>query len=404
MKQFTYKVKDKTGETTTGLIESVSQEQAVKTLQERNLLVIDLKERTTLSLENIISNIKGNKISGRDVAQFTRLLSTMLATGLPLTDALSNLVAQAKAGYWRETLQSVYRDVQSGTSLSESMGRFPNIFDNLYTSMVKAGEASGKVDEALASLADTLDSNLDFKSKVTGAMVYPAVIVVAMGGIGIFMLTNIIPKIADVYKEFGAQLPLPTRILIGISNFITNYTLVLFLILALLYYSYRTLRKNPVSDYLINNSFYRIPIFGPLSEEVTLAVMNRTLGSLLSAGVAILDALKIVSNTVGNNYFRSGLNEAASYVEKGVPLSVAVRRNAVFPVMMSQLIAIGEETGTLDKSLARLANFYQESAERKVKTLTTLLEPLMILLMGGMVAGLALAVLLPMFNLVSVIK
>lgn len=404
MKQFTYKVKDKVGATSTGIIESLSVEQAAKTLQDKHFLVINLSEKNTFNLETLLGKFKSNKVADREVAQFTRLLSTMLGTGLPLTEALSNLVAQTPPGYFRETIQTVYHDVQTGTSLSDSMSHYPQVFNNLYIYLVKAGEASGKVDQALGNLADTLESNLDFKSKVTGAMIYPAVIVVAMGAIGIFMITNIIPKIADVYKEFGADLPLPTKILIGISDLITHYTLILVVVMALIYYAYRTLRKNPVSDYLINNAFFKVPVFGNLSMEVTLAIINRTLGTLLSSGVAILDSLRIVANTVENNYYRSGLLDAANYVEKGVPLSLALKRNPVFPVMMSQLTGIGEETGTIDKSLARLAGFYQESAERKVKALTTLLEPMMILLMGGLVAGLALAVLLPMFNLVNVIK
>lgn len=404
MKQFTYKAKDKSGVNTTGIIESISVEQAAKTLQEKHYLVISLSEKNTFSLESLMGKFKRNKVSEREVAQFTRLLSTMLATGLPLTEALSNLVAQAPAGYFKETLQTIYHDVQAGTSLSDSVSHYPEVFNNLYIYLVKAGEASGKVDQALGNLADTLESNLDFKSKVSGAMIYPAVIVVAMGAIGIFMITNIIPKIADVYIEFGAELPLPTKVLIGISDLFTKYTFILIVLVAFLYYTYRTLRKNTVSDYLINNAFFKVPVFGQLSVEVALAIINRTLGTLLSSGVAILDSLKIVANTVSNNYFRSGLLEITTFVEKGVPLSLALKKNPVFPVMMSQLIAIGEETGTIDKSLARLATFYQESAERKVKALTTLLEPMMILLMGGMVAGLALAVLLPMFNLVNVIN
>jgi type IV pilus assembly protein PilC len=328
----------------------------------------------------------------------------MMTTGLPLTDALSNLVFQAKGGYFKEVLRSVFHDVQSGVSLSVSMSRFPKAFDELYVNLVKAGEASGKVDDALGKLADTLEANLDFRAKVTGAMVYPMVIVVAMSAIGVFMITNIIPKISQVYQEFGAELPLPTKILIGLANILRNYTIVVVIIGVGVYFSIRSLRKNPLSDQMINDAFFKFPVMGQLNAEVTLAIICRTLGTLLGSGVAILDSLKIVSKIVGNNYFRAGLVEAAGFVEKGLPLSLALRRNPHFPVMMAQLVAIGEETGTLDQSLERLAKFYQTNAEQKVKTLTTLLEPLMILMMGGMVGGLALAVLLPMFNLVNVIK
>jgi type IV pilus assembly protein PilC len=404
MKQFTYKARTLDGKNVTGLVESLSADQAARTLQERKLLVLAVTEKHFFDWHNLAGGGLGQRVSAREVATFTRLLSTMMTTGLPLTDALSNLVFQAKGGYFKEVLRSVFHDVQSGVSLSVSMSRFPKAFDELYVNLVKAGEASGKVDDALGKLADTLEANLDFRAKVTGAMVYPMVIVVAMSAIGVFMITNIIPKISQVYQEFGAELPLPTKILIGLANILRNYTIVVVIIGVGVYFSIRSLRKNPLSDQMINDAFFKFPVMGQLNAEVTLAIICRTLGTLLGSGVAILDSLKIVSKIVGNNYFRAGLVEAAGFVEKGLPLSLALRRNPHFPVMMAQLVAIGEETGTLDQSLERLAKFYQTNAEQKVKTLTTLLEPLMILMMGGMVGGLALAVLLPMFNLVNVIK
>lgn len=404
MKQFEYRARTSDGKTVSGLVESLTKDQAARTLQERKLMVLDVAEKQFFNWQSLLSGGVGRGVSGREVATFTRLLSTMMGTGLPLTEALSNLVTQARGGYFKEVLQSVMHDVQSGVALSVAMSRFPKAFDELYVNLVKAGEASGKVDEALGRLADTLESNLDFKSKVTGAMIYPAVIVVAMSAIGVFMITSIIPKIADVYREFGADLPLPTRVLIGISDVLRNYTLIVVVFGVIIYFSIKSLRKNPVSDQMINDAMFKIPVFGSLNGEVTLAIICRTLGTLLGSGVAILDSLKIVAKTVGNNHFRAGLAEATVYVEKGLPLSLAIRRNPHFPLMISQLIAIGEETGTLDQSLDRLAKFYQTGAEEKVKAMTTLLEPMMILMMGGMVGGLALAVLLPMFNLVNVIK
>lgn len=404
MKQFLYRVRDKEGKIQTGTVESVSAQTAARALQERQFLVISLLEKQRFDLKNLAAGFLSGKVGGREVANFTRLLATMLSVGLPLTEALSNLAAQNQ-GQFKEIIQAISHDVQTGVALSEAMSRWPAAFDGLYVNLVRAGEASGKADETLNKLADMLEANLDFKAKVKGAMIYPAVVVTAMGGIGVFMLTSIIPKIAEVYKEFGAELPLPTRILIAISDFLRNYTAFLLVILAVfLYFTGRTLRKNPTSEYLINNLMFKMPVMGPLSAEITLAIVCRTLSTLLASGVAILDALKLVAKVIANNYFRAGLTAAATAVEKGLPLSLALRRNPDFPLMVSQLLAIGEETGTVDQSLGRLAGFYQDSAERKIKVLTTLLEPIMILLMGGMVAGLALAVLLPMFNLVNVIK
>ncbi len=403
MKQYLYKVQDKSGAIVKGTIENVNEAGAAKALQAHGYFVITVTEKKSFEFRSLSFSF-GSGVSEREVATFTRLLATMLSTGLPLTDALADLALQVKSNHFKEVVRSLLRDVQSGSALSNAMSRYPLVFNTLYVSLIKAGEASGKVDETLSRLADTLENQLDFKSKIKGAMIYPMIVVIAMGAIGFFMLTSVVPKIADVYSQFGAELPLPTRVLIGASDLLTHYLFVVVGLLILLFIIYRGLRKNPMSDMLINNAFFHFPVFGPLSEEVALTIFARTLGTLLSSGVAIIDSLKIVSATMGNNYFREGVVTASKSVEKGLPLSLAIRRNPHFPLMVSQLMSIGEETGTLDDSLDRLAKFYQESSERKVKVLTTALEPLMILLMGGMVGGLAIAVLLPMFNLVNVIK
>lgn len=402
MKKYVYKAKNPVGETINGIVESPNEKAAIKILHEHDLLIITLSEKKELSLKSV--SVGGPSVSEREVATFTRLLSTMLSTGLPLTDALSNLATQTNNKYFRELVKTILRDVQAGSSLSESLSRYPAVYNNLYINLVKSGEASGKVGESLGRLADTMESNLEFKAKIKGAMVYPAILVTAMIGVAVLMITFVVPKIGDVYRDFHAELPLPTRVLIAISDIMRNYTIFVVIFFGVLFFAYRVLRKNPTSDLLMNNFLFRVPVVGPMNAEANLALIFRTLGTLLASGVAIIDALDIVSHVVDNNYFRTGLEMASKSVEKGLPLSLAIRRNPDFPPMVAQLMAIGEETGTLDQSLDRLANFYQESAERKVKTLTTALEPMMLLLMGVMVGGLAIAVMLPMFNLINVIK
>lgn len=401
MRQFSYKAKDKAGGTVAGVVEGANEAIAARTLQEHGLLVVSLSEKKSLSLVNF--KFKSEGASGRDVATFTRLLATMLKAGLPLVDALTDLTAQIKNAYFKDVIRSILHDVQGGGSLSGSMQRYPKVFSTLYVSLVKAGEASGKVDEGMERLADMLEADLEFKGKVKGALLYPAIVVVVMSGVGVFMVTTIIPKIADVYKEFGAELPLPTRILVGLADFLKHDTIIALGLIVLVYFGFKMMRKNPVTDYMINNALLHFPVMGELQVEVIFTIVNRTLGTLVASGVSILDALKIVVQTVGNNYIRMGLETAAKSVEKGLPLSIALSRNPDFPIIMSQLVGVGEETGTLDQSLQRVAAYYQESSERKIKNLTTALEPLMILLMGMMVGGLAVAVLLPMFNLVNVI-
>lgn len=398
--KYNYKAKDQEGKSRNGVVEAVDSNQAVKILQENKLLVVSLTEKKELKL----FSFGQNKATDRDVAQFTRLLSTMVATGLPLTSALTDLSVQSSGEGLKNAIKSILADVQGGATLSRSMGRFPAIFSPMYISLVKAGEVSGKLDGVLGQLADTLEADIEFRSKIKGALLYPTIIVIAMSGIGVLMVTAVIPKIADVYKQFDAELPLVTRMLLGLSDLISNYGILVVLGLIGFVYLYKTLRKNPVSDYLISNMFLKFPVFGPLNADAQLATMNRTLGTLVTAGVGIMDALKVAVGVLDNNYFRKGLETTISNIQKGYSLSASIKTFEEFPIMESQLIAIGEETGTLDQSLMRLAKFYQDSAERKVKTLTTSLEPALILIMGVVVGGMAVAVLLPMFNLVNVIK
>ncbi len=399
MKQFVYKVKDRQGINSSGVVESMSEKSAVQVLQEKGFLVVGLKEKRQWNL-----TLVGPRVSKREIATFTGLLATMLSTGLPLSDALENLVQQTNNKFFKEVLQSIIHDVQSGMTLSEAMGRYPQVFDELYLNLVKAGEISGKVDEILGKVAETLESNLDFESKVKGALTYPAVVVTAMLGIAIFMITTIIPQIGGFYKQYGAELPLATRILVDIGNFAVGYFWVVGIVVGLMIYFVRVIMKNPAGAYLVNNFMLNMPVMGRLNQETTITIVCRTMGMLLYSGVAILDSLRIMAKAVPNNYFRTGLLAAAAMVEKGLPLSLAIKRDRNFPSIIGQLLAIGEETGTVDSSFTKIAKYYQEITERKTKTLTTLLEPIMILVMGLMIAGLAIAVLLPMFNLSNVIK
>lgn len=405
MKQYSYKVIDEGGKEHAGLVESVDEGKAARALQDRGWLVVNISEKREFGWGGF-SSLTGlkNQVSDQELATMTRLLSTMLSTGLPLTEALVDLAIQTKGTYFSEVIRSIESDVRSGMSMSTAMGRFPKVFSNLYVNLVKSGEASGKVSETLEKLAEMLETTMDFKNRVKGAMVYPSIVVTAMIGISVLMLTTVIPKISAVYKDYGATLPLPTRILMGLSDLVSNYFILIVLFGVAVYTFVSILRKNQTSDYLINNFMYGLPIFGQIQVNIMLTVMSQTLGTLLGSGVSIIDAISIVAKTMGNDYYRSGLEAAQKQVEKGLPFSLAIARDQTFPLMMSQLLAIGEETGTIDQSLLRLSSYYRELAERQTKTLTTALEPAMILVMGVMVGGLAVAALLPMFNLGNVIR
>ena len=398
---FSYKAKSHDGKYQTGVIESSSISKAAAAIREHGLFVITIVKKGEFSFRNLIPFL--NRISDQDLANFTRHLSTMLETGLPLTDSLADLEAQPNE-LFADIISQIRKDVTGGTSLSRALEKHPQVFRPIYISMVKAGEVSGQVDKTLGRLADNLEKDIEFKGKVKGAMIYPAIVIVAMIGVGGLMMTFVVPTLSEVYKSFDSDLPLPTRILIIISDFTRNYFPLVLLGIVLGVIALRSFKQTKNGDYVLNNLSFKIPIFGELNKEVLFATLTRTMGTLIGSGIAILDAINISKDIIGNNQFRDTMDQAARQVEKGFPLSISMRNSALYPPIFAQMIAIGEETGTMDKSLERLAGFFERNAERKIKNLTTALEPFLVIVLGVAVGGLAIAVLMPMFNLVNVIK
>ncbi len=398
MNKFVYQAKDEKGRAARGEIEAADTKQAAEILRDHKLFVIKIAPKKVWNFRI------GSGVPLREVAHFTRYLSTMLTAGLPLTAALSNLANQGGGGAFPGVVASLEREVAGGASLAAAMARHPKVFSELYVNLVKAGEASGKVDETLGRLADTLDQQLNFKAKVTGALVYPAIVVALMVVVATIMIVFVVPRVSEAYSQFGADLPLPTKILVNSSNFVTNYFWLVGILGVVIFGGFFYLGQTPPGKYFLANLGFRLPVFGQLNKEVTLAIMSRTLGALVGSGVAILDALKITRGVVGRNIYRDGLDRAITEVEGGYPLSASWRDSPDYPPIMGQMMAIGEEAGQVDKSLEHLAGFFEDSAERKLKILTTALEPALMIIMGVGVAGLAVAILFPMFNLVNVIK
>lgn len=403
MEIFEYKAKDQAGKTFKGRIEAADEKKAVALLRDQKLVVIDLKpRRENLSLLYQLKKLQG--ISEADKATFTRLLATMIETGLPITDALSNLALQIENPRFKEIVNEILRDVEGGSSLSSAMARHKDVFSDIYISLIKTGEAAGNLDKTLARLADSLEKERAFKGKIKSALLYPAIVTVMMIGVGALMMMVVVPKIADVYQEANAQLPLPTLMMISLSAFIKNswYFLVGFFVL--MAFVLRALKKTKQGSQFMSNLAFKIPIFGELNRQVTLASLVRTLGVLIASGVAILEALRLTTRTLGQNAFRESLEQAIGQVEKGFPLSATLRASEVFPPIMGQMIMTGEETGTLDEILDRLSNYFEQESAYLVRNLTTAMEPLIIVILGVAVAGLAIAVLMPLFNLVNVIR
>lgn len=403
MEIFEYIARDREGKKIEGKIESPSEKRAAALLRERNLVIISLTPQET-DAGFFYQLKKLQKVGGKDKATFTRLLATMLSTGLTITDALENLALQTENLGFKGTISEMLRDIEGGASLSAALSRHKEIFDEIYISLVKTGEAAGTLDKTLKRLAESLEKERDFKGKIKGAMLYPVIVSLAMVGVAVLMLVVVIPKISAVYEEAGAVLPLPTLLMIGLSKLITTRWYFFLGGIFFVFLLFRALKETEQGKLILGNLAFKIPIFGEMNRQVALTSFIRTLGVLVESGLSILEALRLTSKTIGENIYKLILKEAAVQVEKGFSLSAILKSREEFPPIVGQMIAVGEETGTLDEILGRLSLYFEGEAEMKIKNLTTALEPFIIVVMGAAVAGLAAAVLMPLFNLVNVIK
>lgn len=396
---FTYKAKDKKGLDIKGTVEAPDQKTALTILREKGYFCYWLQAKSE-GLLAVISNKLFQRVSIADIANFTRQLSTMVSSGLPLTDALSILKTQGK-GKVAAAASEILRDVEGGSSLAESLKKFPKIFSPVYVALVRAGESAGVLDNILARLADNLETQREFQAKIKGALLYPIIIVVAMVAVMTVMMIFVVPKLTSIYKEFNAKLPQMTLILMTISNLAVAYWWVLLVGIVGLAYLYKIINRSKSGKKKIDLLKFKIPIVGKLQIQVILAELTRTMGLLIGAGVPITVTLEISSKTANNVLIEEGILEANKQVEKGMPLSVALTDNKFFPPILSQMLAVGEETGKMDEVLLKLSRFFQSESEELLKGLTTALEPLIMILLGLGVGFLVIAIILPIYNLTS---
>jgi type IV pilus assembly protein PilC len=402
MKVFRYRIVDQGGTRRKGKIEALDARRAAAILRERGYLVIHLAPESKQWQIPGLEFLK--KVSDAERANFTRLLATMISTGLPITLALQNLVDQTENQKFGSAVADILRDVQSGSSLSTAMAKHEEIFSPTYVSLVRTGEESGNLDKTLTRLAENLEREREFKSKLKGAMIYPVIVLTAMVGVAILMMVMVVPKIAAVYEEANAALPLPTQILIAMSKVVTRGWLPGLIILVGVVMILRALKQTAQGEEFFNELAFKLPVLGRLNRQVILTRLTRTLGILIGSGVAIIDAIKLTAQALGKNSYQDRLLEVSTAVEQGFPLSESLLRDEAFPPIVSQMIAVGEDTGTMDEVLERLASFFETETEYALKNLTAALEPLIIVIMGIGVTGLAAAIILPLFNLVNVIR
>ncbi len=399
MKRFNYKAKDSAGRVVTGEVEAADMGSAAKLIKGKGFFVISL----TPKIDNPLSLLRRmrEKITGADVATFTRQLSTMINAGLPITEGLLILRSQSKKSMQRVVAQ-LLADVEAGDSFSNALSKHPKIFGKTYIALVKSGEVGGVLDAVLLRLADNLEKQQEFGSKVKGALIYPVIIVVGMVLVSAIMMIFVIPKLLSLYSDFNATLPLPTKILIGMSSFFVKYWFIILALGGIALYVLKLYKATPEGRRKIDELIFKIPVYGELQRQIILTELTRTLSMMVGAGVSILESLHITSEVVGNTLISDALIDAANQVEKGFPIAFAFSRHPeAFPFILSQMVAVGEETGKMDEVLTKISHIFEVESDEKVKGLTAAIEPIVMVVLGLGVGFLVIAVILPIYNLTS---
>ncbi len=398
MLKFNYKVKNKEGKTVSGVVEAREPRQAAKILQEKGFLVISISPLKK-GLASQVSSFSG-RATTTDLVNFTRQLSTMVTAGLQITNSLDILESQARPGM-SKVVGEIRRSVEGGGTLAGAMEKHPQVFDRIYIALVKAGEAAGSLDKVLSRLADNLEKKREFQRKIKGAMIYPIIVVLAMVAVGTIMVLFVLPQMMTIYEEFQADLPMATKILLSISSFATEFWYLALVLLVGLAFAVRLLSRNAQFQAQFDRITFSLPIIGKLKTQVMLTEFSRTLSLLVGAGVLIIDALNIVVDSFSSPLYRGAIESSIEKVEKGFSLATALAQEGIFPPILPQMIAVGEETGKIDEVLKKVSVYFEQEAEMAVKGLTTAIEPLIMIVLGVGVGFLVIAVIMPIYNLTS---
>jgi type IV pilus assembly protein PilC len=395
---FSYSAKNPHNEPVKGKVEAQTKSQAAVILISRGLLVISVVPISDSGLAFMSGFL--NKVKHDDLVNFTRQLATMVSAGLPLATGLSILRNQTNPAM-AEVVSNLLREVEGGSTFAKALEKQPDVFDRIFIQLVRAGEIGGVLDKVLDKLAENLEKDKDFRAKTKGAMIYPIIVLTAMLIVGFVMMVFVVPKLTDMYKDFGAQLPLPTLILISLANFMARFWW-LFIgsavggVVAL-----QRWYKTPIGQRKLDRLMMKVPIIGVLRQKIVLTNFSRTLSLLLGSGVPLLSSLTIVSAAMGSIIYRDAMADVAKKVEKGVPLSRAMAVYDLFPGILHQMLAVGEETGKLDEVLLKLSKYFESESEQAVKNLTAAMEPLIMVVLGLGVGAMVIAVIMPIYSLTS---
>jgi type IV pilus assembly protein PilC len=393
MTAFMYTARDAQGVLKSATLEAANREEAISQLKKQRLNVIKIDEQTKKK--------KGGKVGMRDIVIFTRQFSTMINSGLPLVQAMGILAEQSENPNLREITKQVVFDVESGNTVADALRKHPTAFSELYVNMVAAGEAGGILDTILMRLAVFMEKNDALIRKVKGAMIYPGVIMTVAGGAIIVLLVFVIPTFQRMFAEVGIPLPLPTRIVIGMSKALASYWYLMIAAVVALGYMLKKYYATQDGKLVIDRLALKAPVLGDVLRKSAVSRFTRTLGTLIGSGVSILDGLEITAKTSGNRVIQDAIMESRSSIAGGETISAPLKKSQVFPPMVISMINVGEQTGGLDEMLTKIADFYDEEVDAAVSGLLALMEPVMIVFLGVVVGGMVIAMYLPIFDMVN---
>lgn len=396
--EFIYKAKDLQGNEHTGNVESHDLHAAASLIRKKGLIVISVNPKNP-PMNKFLARFV-NRVGFSDLVVMTRQLATMVGSGLVLSEAMEILAEQQTNKTFQKALVEITQDIDGGLTLAQALSKFPNIFPRLYVNLVKSGEASGKLDTVLLQMADGLEKDREFRARIRGAMIYPAIVLVMMAVVITIMMVFVIPKLVALYSESTLELPLPTKILITISKLFTNFWWLGIIIVVTIVILVNRWRKTPEGSLFIGKWTLRTPILGKIVSNVTLTNFNRTFGLLTSAGIPLLDSIGIVSDLTDNPMFKNALKDAYDGVEKGLPFS-SLLTVETFPKIVSQMVKVGEETGRLDEIFFKLAEYFESESDHLIKNLTVAIEPLVLIILGIGVAFLVISIIMPIYKLTT---
>jgi len=404
MPTFKYTAKDTSGKTVSETMEASDKKVVVKYLREKDCIIVNIEEKEALAKRLPLPFIHRKKVKMDDLVIFARQLATMVDAGISLMGAFDILGEQAETPHFKKVLLKVRDDIQTGSSLSESMAREPEVFSTFFINMVKAGESSGALDEILDRVASYFEKTAGLMRRIKAALVYPAIVSLMAVVITALLLLKVVPVFEEIFSGFGAELPLPTQILVNVSNILRSFFFLYMGLFILACFSLVMYIRTDKGKLAFDRFMLRLPVFGKLVRKVAVSKFTRTLSTLTKSGVSILTALDIVSKTSGNKVVENAVNEVKKGIKEGERIAEPLSHHKVFPPIVVRMIAVGEETGELEKMLSKISDFYDEQVDAAVTGLTSMIEPLIIAFLGIVIGGIVICMFMPIFKITSIIQ